>query len=45
MNILNLNMEEYNYCKYCKKNKDIKEFYKCNSSLCKDCKKYISKIY
>lgn len=38
-------MEEYNYCKYCKKNKDIKEFYKCNSSLCKDCKKYISKIY
>jgi acyl-[acyl carrier protein]--UDP-N-acetylglucosamine O-acyltransferase len=38
-------MEEHNYCKYCKKNKDIKDFYKCNLSLCKDCKKNINKMH
>jgi hypothetical protein len=39
-----MNREVY-YCKKCQKQKPIQDFYKCNSSICKDCKKNISKIY
>lgn len=34
-----------NYCKKCKNKKNIKDFYKCNSSICKDCKKSMAKMY
>lgn len=38
-------MKKESICKKCGRKKDIKEFYLCNLSLCKDCKKTISKIY
>lgn len=38
-------MREESYCKNCNKTKNIDNFYNCNLSLCKDCKKNISKNY
>lgn len=32
-------------CKKCGNKKDVKDFYKCILSLCKECKKNINKIY
>lgn len=39
-----MNKEKY-YCKKCKTKKEIQDFYKSNSSICKECRKTISKIY
>lgn len=38
-------MKKEYICKKCGNKKDVKEFYKCNLSLCKGCKKNINKIY
>lgn len=37
--------EDNNYCRKCKKEKSIKDFYKYNLTMCKECKRNNSKIY